>query len=328
MNTFDENNFHEGQDFLTDYFYEQYDSEPKGITSFAVINYLLKEMPNIRRLLRWNQEKMSDILTEVFLKDNELKSLSIPERLLVTLRLYKENNFFRLCLNHRTRISYDIFEFVKDDKLFVEKINEVLQCAELLKKMYDNLFYKYEKTRLESDSLLLNCSPPNLSWLTREDIAKIDEKTKFFGGFNWKNIHNDLKGVRKEDYLPFVMSLYVFTVLQQFLYTYFPEGYVNHRKKSYTPEFGWYDYALHFEKPWKLITVAIDEKYLDKENLIKTAPEFCEFFECIIRYTVYSNCSGISYDDFVKQFLCEEDIMPENISDASEIMSQLLAKLK
>jgi len=104
-----------------------------------------------------------------------------------------------------------------------------------------------------------------------------DESVVFFGGQDWRNVASDLRRVPPSDQVKFILSLFMIVLTDQCLYTYFQHAYIDWKRITNFPKFGWAGFGPHVENPFKLLWAPEREGLVDPNDAIEVMPQFVDF---------------------------------------------------
>jgi hypothetical protein len=105
-----------------------------------------------------------------------------------------------------------------------------------------------------------------------------DERVIFFGGSDWSNVSNDLRRVPEPDRVLFIWCLFMVVLTDQALYTHFYEYYVDWRRITNFPKFGWAGFGPHNENPLKIVWAPERDGVIDADEMMALVPDFTKFF--------------------------------------------------
>jgi hypothetical protein len=107
---------------------------------------------------------------------------------------------------------------------------------------------------------------------------EMDQATQFFGGFEWKNVRRDLTKIPEEYRSLFVLSLFMITVTDQAMFTYFRSHYQKWRERTAFPKFGWLGFGYHNENPMQILWAPEREQVIAPDQMIHLLPDFVAFW--------------------------------------------------
>ena len=136
-------------------------------------------------------------------------------------------------------------------------------------------FAEYFYTRFPSDLRRIKKQEPNP--IVRDEIMR-DPSAVFFGGLDWESVKADLAKVPIENRGRFVLSLFMVTLTEQVIYTYFRNHYDMWRAGTGFPKFGWSGYGPHHENPFILLWAPEREGVLQPNVVLPLLPEFVRFY--------------------------------------------------
>ena len=127
----------------------------------------------------------------------------------------------------------------------------------------------YLKDQFREDFEKVSTDRPNYVILSNPDQFRIDRQTVFFGGRDWENCEKDMARVKEENREQFVLCIFMVTVIDLGMFTYYPGAYPSFRKQTLFPKFGWVGFGPHYENPKKLILVPLRKGMVtfEKTNL-------------------------------------------------------------
>ena len=136
-------------------------------------------------------------------------------------------------------------------------------------------FAEYFYTRFPSDLRRIKKQEPNP--IVRDEIMR-DPSAIFFGGLDWESVEADLAKVPIENRGRFVLSLFMVTLTEQVIYTYFRNHYEMWRAGTGFPKFGWSGYGPHHENPFILLWAPEREGAIQPNVVLPLLPEFVRFY--------------------------------------------------
>lgn len=94
----------------------------------------------------------------------------------------------------------------------------------------------------------------------------------------WASIVEQIKDLKDEEKLNFILSFFMMVLTDQCLYTYFSGSYRAWREGTRFPKFGWHGYGPHNENPFELLNRFEDEFGADEPMVKAKSKEFVQFY--------------------------------------------------
>lgn len=216
--------------------------------------------------------------------------------------------------------SVNVFEVLNDNNLNVI-LNQISN-----QKNYCLKINKYLKNQFLLDLRKMDFQHPNSTILNNPESFRIDNNTIYFGGENWMNINNDIRNIEKSNQDLFFLSLFMITVIDLTMFTYYRTSYDTFRTLTMYPKFGWVGDGPHYETPKKLLSIPESRGLLNKMDVIKYADDFINLFieEC---NKFFNNVTEIKTQDFIRKIVNDEDFRL-TISDQNTTFELIYNKLE
>ncbi|MDD2546971.1 MAG: hypothetical protein PHI55_11935 [Burkholderiaceae bacterium] len=137
--------------------------------------------------------------------------------------------------------------------------------------------------------------------VVRQHILR-DEAVVFFGGRDWTSVSDDLSKIPSEDRPPFILSLFMVVLADQWWYYYRPNLYDLWRKENSIPKFGWSGLGPHNENPFKLLWAPEKAGLVVVDDVLALLPHFVLF--------MFWKAQQFRYDDLMwrDSLFCFESI--------------------
>lgn len=183
----------------------------------------------------------------------------------------------------------------------------------------------YLRNEFLRDLKKLEFQIPNSVILNNPELFRIDRNTIYFGGPEWRNITNDVQYIMNKDY--FFLCLFTITVIDLTMYTYYQEYYIDFRKLTMYPKFGWSGFGPHYENPKKLLLIPERKNFLDRDNVAQHIDDYVNLFwdECESFFS--TKIPEISTHDFINKILNDEDFQI-NCKDSNSVFEMVYIKLR
>ena len=168
---------------------------------------------------------------------------------------------------------------------------------------------------------------PNSTILNNPTSFRIDNNTIYFGGENWRNINNDIRNIEDSNQEFFFLSLFMITVIDLTMFTYYEASYETFRGLTRYPKFGWVGFGPHYETPKKLINIPESRGLIEKKAVLKYIDVYIDLFfeECDAFFKI--NTPEITTADFIRKIVNDEDFQIA-FSDENTIFELIYNKLK
>jgi hypothetical protein len=125
-----------------------------------------------------------------------------------------------------------------------------------------------------------------------------DPNALFIGGMDWRNVVADLGKVPAASRAYFVLSLFMTTLTDQVIYTYFRAQYPDWRLGTHFPKFGWSGYGPHNENPFILLWAPEREGVLNPNEVLPILPEFARFYFTATAEYLRKHLPAVAIPDF------------------------------
>jgi hypothetical protein len=144
-------------------------------------------------------------------------------------------------------------------------------------KNYSLKIKKYLKNQFILDLKTMDFQQPNSIILNNPDSFRIDNNTIYFGGENWSNINKDIKNIEDSNQEFFFLSLFMITVIDLTMFTYYKTSYETFRRLTRYPKFGWVDSRPQYETPKKLLSIPESRGLIEKKDVFKYVDVYIDF---------------------------------------------------
>ena len=217
--------------------------------------------------------------------------------------------------------SVNVFEVVNDNNL-----NSILNQISN-QKNYSLKIKKYLKNQFLLDLRTMDFHQPNSTILNNPDSFRIDNNTIYFGGENWRNINNDIRNIEERNQEFFFLLLFMITVIDLTMFTYYEASYEKFRGLTRYPKFGWVGFGPHYETPKKLINIPENRGLIEKKAVLKYIDVYIDLFfeECDAFFKI--NTPEITTADFIRKIVNDGDFQIA-FSDENTIFELIYNKLK
>lgn len=217
--------------------------------------------------------------------------------------------------------SVNVFKVVNDNNL-----NTILNQISN-QKNYSLKIKKYLKNQFLLDLRTMDFQQPNSTILNNPDSFRIDNNTIYFGGENWRNINNDIRNIEGSNQEFFFLSLFMITVIDLTMFTYYKASYEKFRGSTRCPKFGWVGFGPHYETPKKLINIPENRGLIEKKAVLKYIDVYIDLFfeECDAFFKI--NTPEITTADFIRKIVNDGDFQIA-FSDENTIFELIYNKLK
>lgn len=125
-----------------------------------------------------------------------------------------------------------------------------------------------------------------------------DPNAVFVGDMDWGNVVADLGRIPPERRAYFVLSLFMITLTDQVIYTYFRAQYPDWRLATNFPKFGWSGYGPHNENPFILLWAPEREAVLNPNEVLPILPEFAQFYFTATADYLRTRLPAVAITDF------------------------------
>jgi hypothetical protein len=160
----------------------------------------------------------------------------------------------------------------------------------------------YYQTQFTQDLETLAYRHPNPVIMNNLPLFKIDAATKFFGGMEWENFDDDLASIANKE--AFIYCLFVITIIDLVMFTYFQHNYEHFRNGTQYPKFGWCGYGPHYENPKKMLLKSEENGILDVVSFQTTQKAYLIFIGTLFSKT------GVDAKEFIQAMLNDPDFQP------------------
>jgi hypothetical protein len=224
-------------------------------------------------------------------------------------------------INSGSGFSVNVFEVVNDNNL-----NAILNQISN-QKNYSLKIKEYLKDQFLLDLRTMDFQQPNSTILNNPTSFRIDNNTIYFGGENWRNINNDIRNIEEGNQEFFFLSLFMITVIDLTMFTYYKASYEKFRGLTRYPKFGWVGFGPHYETPKKLLNIPENRGLIEKKAVLKYIDVYIDLFfeECDAFFK--NNTPEITTADFIRKIVNDGDFQIA-FPDENTIFELIYNKLK
>ena len=163
-------------------------------------------------------------------------------------------------------------------------------------------FAEYFYNRFPIDLQRIEKQEPNS---VVRDLIMRDPSAILFGGPEWRNVSTDLPRVPLDNRGRFILSLFMVTLTEQVIYTYFRNHYEMWRAGTGFPKFGWSGLGPHHENPFILLWAPEREGMLQPNEVLPLLPEFVRFYLEATASYFQQHLPAIQMTDFLRRLVSD-----------------------
>lgn len=186
---------------------------------------------------------------------------------------------------------------------------------------------EYLKNEFPKDLGKLDSRKPGSMMTDNPDSFRIDNNTIYFGGKDWKNIEQDIAYIdpTKREY--FFLCLFTITIIDLTMFTYYNDFYIDFRKLTAYPKFGWSGFGPHYENPKKLLNIPEQIGLLNRNKIEMYIEDFIDMFVEMCNSFFANNLPHINSNDFLSKIIHDEDFTITD-NDKNSLFEMVIIKLK